>query len=213
MAALSVAAALMTSGCQGGDVRGGAGGASPSSEKATCTKVLSAPARAAMERIAGIAAPAKATYLGDPQGAADGLVAQYDAATASEYDYEEFCGVHRGEAGVPAARVRFSLAEEAPEGEAARIFKRYRMGKAALAGVKVSVLYFECSSTTFSLGAGATVLVRGEFRATNEPSESEDAAREDTLRVVYEASSALSGLLDCESHAGLPSSFTMPAEV
>ncbi|MFE8011438.1 hypothetical protein ACFU3O_01700 [Streptomyces antibioticus] len=93
MTALSVAAVLTTTGCQGGDVRGGAGGASPSSEKATCTKVLSAPARAAMERVAGIAAPAKATYLGDPQGAADGLVAQYDAATADEYDCESHAGL------------------------------------------------------------------------------------------------------------------------
>ncbi len=87
------------------------------------------------------------------------------------------------------------------------------MAKTALAGVKVSVLYFECSSKKFSLGAGATVLIRGEFRATLEPSEREDAARQDTLRVVYESSRILSGLLNCKSNAGLPATFTMPPEV
>ncbi|NUV65039.1 hypothetical protein [Streptomyces sp. CAI-85] len=46
-----------------------------------------------MERIAGIAAPAKATCLGDSQRAADGLVAQYDAAAADEYDCESHAGL------------------------------------------------------------------------------------------------------------------------
>ena len=87
------------------------------------------------------------------------------------------------------------------------------MGKSALGGVGVGVLYFECSSKKFSLGAGATVLVRGEVRSRYQTSEPEDAAREDNLRIIYESSRALSDLLDCQSNAGLPVSFSMPPEV
>ncbi|MFG2128257.1 hypothetical protein ACGFNV_10695 [Streptomyces sp. NPDC048751] len=167
-----------------------------------------------MKRIADIPASVETTYLGDPQRAADGLVAQYDAGTASEWAEEGFCAAHEGSAGLDSARVTFSLAQEVPEeGKVASIFKEYRMAKAALAGIKVGVLYFECSSGNFASGAGATVLVRGEVRSRYETSEAEGAARKDTLRVVYEASRALSKLLGCKSNAGLPSSFSMPPEV
>jgi hypothetical protein len=167
-----------------------------------------------MKRISDIPASTKATILGDPQRAADGLVAQHDTGTVSEWDDEYFCSAHRGSAGLDSARVEFSLAEEPPEaGQVASIFKEYRMAKSALAGIKVGVLYFECSSKKFSSGTGATVLVRGEVRSRYETSEPEDAAREDTLRIVYESSRILSGLLDCKSNAGLPNSFTMPPEI
>ncbi|MGI5194462.1 hypothetical protein ACQEVY_12640 [Streptomyces sp. CA-288835] len=213
MASVTIAAVLATTGCQSEESKS-EGGASPSSTEVTCDKILGAQAKAAMKRIADIPESVKVTFLGDPQGAADGLVAQYDAGTASEWDDEDFCGAHKGSAGLDSVQVRFALAQEIPKkGEAASIFKEYRMAKAALAGVKVGVLYFECSSEKFASGAGATVLVRGEVRSRYETSESEDAAREDTLRIVYESSRAFSGLLECKSNAGLPANFKMPPEL
>lgn len=213
IASASIAVVLLTAGCQGGKSKSGSA-ASPSSAEVTCDKVLSTQAKEAMRRVADIPESAKTSFLGDPQGAAGGLVAKYDAGAAKERDYEYFCGVHEGSAGLASAQVRFSLVQEFPKkGEAASIFKEYRMAKVALAGVKVGVLYFECSSKKFSLGAGATVLVRGEVRSLYETSESESAAREDTLRIVYESSRALSELLDCGSNAGLPATFSMPPEL
>lgn len=213
MASVSIAAVLMTSGCQDGKPKS-EGAASPSSAEMTCAKLLSAQTKAAMKRISDIPESVKTTFLGDPQGAADGLVAKYDSGTASEWDYENFCGAHKGSAGLESVKVRFSLAQELPEkGEVASIFKEYRMGKAALAGIKVGVLYFECSSEKFASGAGATVLVRGEVRSRYETSESEDAAREDTLRIVYESSHTFSDMLECKSNAGLPADFKMPPEL
>ncbi|MEV6178663.1 hypothetical protein [Streptomyces sp. NPDC052015] len=208
-----ITSALMVAGCQGEDSKSD-DTATPSAAEVTCGEILSAQAKAAMKRIANIPASVSTSYLGDPQGAVDGLVAQYDAGTASEWNDEDFCGAYKGSAGLDSVRVRFSLAEEPPEkGNVASPFKEYRMAKAAIAGVKVGVLYFECFSDKFSSGAGATVLVRGEVRSRYETSESADAAREDTLRIVYESSRALSDLLDCKSNAGLPASFTMPPEV
>lgn len=87
------------------------------------------------------------------------------------------------------------------------------MGKVARATTKKGLLYFECSSSKFSLGAGATVLVRGESRTSDEVTEAEDAAQEDNLRIVYESSRAFSELLGCKTNAGLPDSFTMPPKV
>ncbi|MDQ0832829.1 hypothetical protein QF032_004673 [Streptomyces achromogenes] len=125
----------------------------------------------------------------------------------------DFCGAYKGSSGLDSVRIRFSLAEDPPgKGKAASIFKEYRMGKAALAGVKVGVLYFECTSDKFSAGAGATILLRGEVRSRYETSEAEDAARQDTLGVAYESSRALAGLLVCKAGGGLPASFTMPPE-
>ncbi|WP_159053166.1 hypothetical protein [Streptomyces regalis] len=213
IAAVSIAAIFLTVGCQGGESNDGRS-VKPSAAEVTCDKIMSAQAKAAMKRIADIPDSAKVAYLGNPQGAADDLVALYDTGTASEWDEVDFCGAHKGSEGLGSVQVRFALADKLPEeGNVASIFKKYSMAKAALAGVKVGVLYFECSSKNFASGAGATVLVRGEVRSRYETSEPEEAAREDALRIVYESSRAVADLLACKSNAGLPGSFTMPPEV
>ncbi len=213
VALVSIAAVLAMAGCQSGESKSGPS-ASPSSAEVTCERVLNAEAKAAIKRIADIPRSVKVTYIGSPQRTADHLVALHDAGNVSEWDEANFCGAHKGSAGLESVQVKFSLAEESPKtGHAASIFKEYRMAKAALAGIKVGVLYFECSSKKFAAGAGATVLVRGEVRSRYETSEPEETAREDTLRIIYESSRALSDLLGCNSNAGLPSSFSMPPEV
>ncbi|KOU55240.1 hypothetical protein ADK57_45150 [Streptomyces sp. MMG1533] len=110
-------------------------------------------------------------------------------------------------------QVEFSLVQEVSERAEGTIGKDYRMGKLARASTKLGVLYFECSSKRFSLGAGATVLVRGESRTNDEVTETEEAAQEDNLRIIYESSRAFSDLLKCKSHAGLPADFKMPPEL
>ncbi|MFI5677774.1 hypothetical protein [Streptomyces cellulosae] len=213
MVSFLLAAAFAMVSCQAEVPKSGSA-ASPSSAEGTCEGILDAQVKAAMKRIADIPQSVKVTYLGNPQRTADHLVAQHDVGSASEWDDTNFCGVHTGSTGLESVRVSFSLPEEPHEtGHAASIFKEYKMAKAALAGVKVGVLYFECSSKKFAMGAGATVLIRGEVRSRYETSEPEEAAREDTLRIVYESSRALSDLLGCKSNAGLPSSFSMPPEV
>ncbi|MGW0577209.1 hypothetical protein ACWD25_14825 [Streptomyces sp. NPDC002920] len=147
----------------------------------------------------------------DPQDPADELIAQNDAATADDYNEVDFCNIYSGSSLVtPSVRTRFSLVREVPAPSKDSIVQEYRMGKRAAAGEKVALLYFECTSKKFYMGAGATVLVHGYSRIYNEVTVSEDVARQDNLRIIYESSRALSKLLGCKSNAELPAAFTMP---
>jgi hypothetical protein len=176
--------------------------------------VLSTQGKQAVRRVADIPASQSISFYGDPQDAADKLVAQYAAGAAGDFDEVSFCRIHQGSAVViPEVEVKFSLTQKLPESSKQSILDDYRMGKSASAGAKVGLLYFECSSKRFALGAGATVLVMGASRVSGEVTEPEDKAQQDNLRIIYESSRTLSGLLGCKSNAGLPSSFTMPPEV
>lgn len=213
IAPVLIAAVLVMTGCQDGESKGGSS-ASQSPAALSCDKVLSTQAKEAMKRVAGISASTEAVFIGDVQRTADELVGQYDAGVNDPNADIDFCGAHRGSSGLASAFVRFSLPQEVPEeGKVASIFKEYSMGKAALAAAKVGVLYFECSSEKFGGGAGTAVLVRGEVRSSYEATESEAAAREDNLRIVYESSRALSGQLQCKSNSGLSADFKMPTEL
>jgi hypothetical protein len=212
-ASFLLAAALAMAGCQSEDSKGG-NSASPTSEKWSCGKVLSAQVEEAVRRVADIPASVKVNRYGHPKDAADGLIANHDAGTLGKADNLGFCSFYRETVeAIPSVEVKFSLVEDIPEKSDDSIGEYYRLGKAAVATTKKGVLYFECSSKKFSMGDGAAVLVRGESRTNDEVTESEAAAREDNLRIVYESSRALSDLLGCKSNAGLPSSFSMPPEV
>lgn len=212
-APLLIAAALVVTACQGGESKG-ENSASQSSAKKSCENALSAQGKQAVRRVSGIPASREISFYGAPQETADELAAQHDSGTADVFDEIPFCRIHEGSSVViPEVEVEFSLAQDIPEPSKDTIVKEYRMGKSASAGAKVGILYFECSSKKFSLGAGATVLVMGVARVSGEVTEPEGMARRDNLRIIYESSRALSKLLDCKSNAGLPASFTMPPEL
>lgn len=209
-ASLLVAASFMVSGCQGGGSKGD-NSASPSPGKWSCAKIVSARTEDAVRRTAGIHDSVGIRFHGDPADVAGELIAKVDAGTPAEADHLEFCSIYResGEV-IPAVRVRFSVEEKVESLGKSPIVREFRMGKSARAGDRLGILYFECSSAKFALGAGGTVLVRGESRVSFEPSETGAAAQEDNLRIVYEYSRAFADLLGCKSNAGLPATFTMP---
>jgi hypothetical protein len=201
MAPLLLAVALVATGCQDEGTK------AQHAAKASCDKLLSTRAKAAMLRVAGIPASAETEFLGDPQRTVDQLAEQYLKGKADSQDFT-LCGAYKRSSGLDSVRVQFSLAHELPEkGKSASFFKEYRMGKAALAGTKVAVLYFECTSAQFS---GTNQLVRGEVRSRYEVDEPSTAAREDNLRIVHDSSRALSGLLKCKAGSGVTDSFKMP---
>jgi hypothetical protein len=207
--AVAVAVALLAlTGCQSEEPKDN-GSASQSSAKDSCSKSLSTQGEQAVRRVSD--ASQKLTFYGDPQDAAGQLVAQYDSGVRDKE--VSFCRIHQGSSVVtPEVEVRFSLVQEVPEPSKDSIVTEYRMGESASAGVKVGILYFECTSKKLSLGAGATVLVHGVSRVSGEVTEPEDAARQDNLRIIYESSRFLSKLLGCKSNAGLPTTFAMPPE-
>ncbi|MFE0449817.1 hypothetical protein ACFW2D_00715 [Streptomyces sp. NPDC058914] len=156
----------------------------------------------------------KISYYGDPEDTADELIANFDAGTPEEATRLDFCSFYKGnEVVTPSVRVRFSLEQEVEALGENSIVDEYRMGKSARAGDKLGILYFECTSDRFYLGAGSTVLIRGESRVSFEAAETGTAAREDNLRIIHDSSRAFADLLDCKSNAGLPAGFTMPPEV
>jgi hypothetical protein len=213
MVPLMMAVALVATGCQGEGSNDGAS-ASPSSEKRSCDKILGAQAEEAARRVAGIPDSVKINHYGDPKDAADELIANYDAGTPDKVDRLDFCSFYReSDEVIPVVRVRFSLEQEIEELTKDSIVEEYRMGKSARTNDRLGILYFECTSDRFYLGAGATVLIRGEARVSLEAAESEVAAQEDNLRIIYESSRAFSDLLGCKSNAGLPASFTMPPKM
>jgi hypothetical protein len=212
MAPVLISVALAATGCQGEDSKN-RNSASPSAEKWSCEKILGPQGEVAVRRVADIPNSVKIRFSGHPEDTAGDFVAKYDAGVADEAEDLDFCRIYRESAEVlPSVEVRFSLVQEIPESSDDSIGAEYRMGKVARATTKKGVLYFECSSAKFSLGAGATVLVRGESRTIDEVTESENAAQEDNLRIVYASSRAFSELLGCKSNAGLPDSFTMPPQ-
>lgn len=79
-------------------------------------------------------------------------------------------------------------------------FKECRMGKTALAGVKVGGT------------SGASVLIRGDVRSRSEASESAAATREDNLHILHGTSRTLASLLNCKENSGLSDTFRMPSE-
>ncbi|MEU0111574.1 hypothetical protein ABZ313_40385 [Streptomyces sp. NPDC006251] len=204
---------LAVAACHGGESNDG-NSASTTSDKGLCENVLSAQGEEAVRRVAGIPDSVKMRFSGHAKDSADELVSHYDSGAPGEAHNLDFCRVYRGSSEVmPSVQVEFSLVQEVEKREESAIGKDYRMGVLARASTKLGVLYFECSSKRFNSGAGATVLVRGESRSNDEVSESEKAAQEDNLRIIYESSRAFSDLLDCKSNAGLPADFKMPPEL
>jgi hypothetical protein len=213
IAPVLIAVVLTTAGCQSGGSKA-ADSASPSeAASGSCDKSLSTPVKAAMKRVADIPVSAKTSFIGDPQRAAEQVVARYEAGGVGDLTSIAFCGAYKGSSGLDSVMVNYDLPQTTPEkGKAAEIFKEYRMGKTALAGVKVGVLYFECSSGKLGGSAGTTVLIRGEVRSRYEASESAAAARKDNLHILHDSSRTLASLLDCKSNSGLSDTFTMPSE-
>lgn len=206
-----ITATLVMTGCQGGEPKDG-NSASQSSAKEPCGEVLSEMGEEAVRRVADVRG--EVSYSGSPQAAADELILQQTTGEAKGSNFVDFCRFYKGSSVVtPAVRVIFSLEQEVSTLGKDPIVNEFRMGKSARAGERLGILYIECSSEKFSAGAGATVLVRGESRMNDEITESEAAAQKDNLRIIYESSRALVGLLDCKSKAGLPATFTMPPEV
>ncbi|MGW2380755.1 hypothetical protein [Streptomyces sp. YU58] len=213
IATVLIAVTLTMTGCSEGESKGGNSSSQGGTDE-PCDKVLNTQTKEAMKRIADIPESTETKFIGDLRRTADELVAQHDSGTNNPNHDIEFCGAHRGSSGLPSVFVRFSLPEELPEqGRVASIYKEYEMGKMALGGIKVGVLYFECSNGKFAADSRTTVLLRGEVRSRYDVTESEDAARKDNLHIVYESSRALSNLLDCNSNSGLTGSFKMPPEV
>ncbi len=207
-----IAVALTTASCQSGGSKA-ADSASRSPASGSCDQSLGAPVKKAMKRVAGMPVSAKTSFIGDPQRTAEQLVARYEVGGVGDLSSIAFCGAYKGSSGLDSVMVSYYLPQSTPEkGKAAEIFKEYRMGKTALAGVKVGVLYFECSSGKFGGGAGTTVLIRGEVRIRYEASESADAARKDNLHILHDSSRTLASLLDCKSNSGLSATFSMPSE-
>ncbi|MEU9571760.1 hypothetical protein AB0D62_18080 [Streptomyces massasporeus] len=204
---------LAVTGCHGGESNDG-NSASPTSGKGFCENVLSAQGEEAVRRVAGIPNSVEMRFSGHSKDSADELVSNYDSGAPGKAKNLDFCRVYRESSEVmPSIQVEFSLVQEVEQREESTIGKDYRMGVLARASGKLGVLYFECSSKRFDSGAGATVLVRGESRSNDHVAESEKAAREDNLRIIYESSRAFSDLLDCKANAGLPDDFKIPPEL
>lgn len=161
-----------------------------------------------MRRIAGIPASDSDVFLGEPARTVDDLVSQYQLGKTGTDS--RLCGAYRGTSGLDSVKVAYSLAQDLPEeGKGDSGYKKYRMGEMALAGAKAGVLYFRCVGGVFG-DASTAVLIRGDVRSRYEVAEPSDAATEDNLRIVHEASRGLSGLLGCESGSGVSGRFTMP---
>jgi hypothetical protein len=204
---------LALAACHGGESNDG-NSESPTSAKRSCENFLSAQGREAVRRVAGIPDSVKMRFSGHSNESADEVVSNYDSGAPGEANNLDFCRIYRESSEVmPSVQVEFSLVQEVEKREEGTIGKDYRMGVLARASAKLGVLYFECSSTRFKSGAGATVLLRGESRSNDDVSESEKVAPEDNLRIIYESSRAFSGLLECKSNAGLPADFKMPPEL
>lgn len=212
IALVLIAVALTTAGCQGGGSTA-ADAASPSEAASrSCDKSLSTPVKEAMKRVAGFPVSVKSSFIGDPQRAAEQVVARYEAGGVGDLTSIDFCGAYKGSSGLDSVMVSYYLPQSTPEkGKVAEIFKEYRMGKTALA-VKVGVLYFECASAKFGGTSGTSVLIRGEVRSRNEASESAAAAREDNLHILHDTSRTLASLLNCKENSGLSDTFSMPSE-
>lgn len=213
IAPVLIAVALATAGCQSGGSKA-ADAASPSgAASGSCDKSLGTPVKAAMKRVADIPVSAKTSFIGDPQRAAEQVVARYEAGGVGDLTGIAFCGVYKGSSGLDSLTVSYYLPQSTPEkGKDAETFKEYRMGETALAGVKVGVLYFECTSGKFGGTSGTSVLIRGEVRSRNETSESAAAAREDNLHILHDTSRTLASLLNCKGNSGLSDTFSMPSE-
>ena len=212
IAPVLIAVVLTVAGCQGGGSKA-ADSASQSPASGSCDKSLSSSVKEAMKRVADIPVSAKTSFIGDPQRTAKQVVARYEAGGVGDLADIAFCGAYKGSSGLDSVMVSYYLPQDSPEkGKAAATFKEYRMGKIALAGIKVGVLYFECTSGKFGGSSDATVLIRGEVRSRYEASESAAAARADNLRILHDSSRTLARLLDCESNSGLSDAFSMPAE-
>ncbi|MFI6405271.1 hypothetical protein [Streptomyces sp. NPDC050548] len=212
MTPVLIAVALTVAGCQGGGSKAAdPPSRSPASE--SCDRSLSSSVKAAMKRVADIPVSVKTSFIGHPQRTADQVVARYEAGGVGDLSSISFCGAYKGSSGLDSVMVSYYLPEDSPgKGQAAETFKEYRMGKLALAGVKVGVLYFECTSGKFSGSSGAPVLIRGEVRSRYEASESAAAARTDNLRILHGSSRTLASLLNCETSSGLSDTFSMPPE-
>ena len=213
IAPVLIAVVLAAAGCQGGGSKA-ADATSPSeAASGSCDRSLSAPVKAAMKRVADLPVSAKTSFIGDPQRAAEQVVARYEAGGAGDLTGIAFCGAYKGSSGLDSVMVSYYLPRSTPEkGKVAETFKEYRMGKTALAGVKVGVLYFECVSGKFGGTSGTSVLIRGEVRSRSEASESAAAAREDNLHILHDTSRTLANLLNCQEDSGLSDTFSMPSE-
>jgi hypothetical protein len=207
-----IAVTLTVAGCQGGGSKA-ADSASQSSASGSCEKSLSSSVKQAMKRVADIPVSMETSFIGDPQRTAEQVVVRYEAGGIGDLTDIDFCGAYKGSSGLYSVMVSYSLPQDSPEkGKAAKIFKEYRMGKLALAGVKAGVLFFECTGGKFGGSPGATVLIRGEVRSRYGATESAAAARADNLRILHDSSRTLASLLNCESNSGLSDTFSMPSE-